>query len=170
MFVTLPSTPLGGARTPQGHTTSTPSTRSSLFAFSFSSLSRDRNRAFQHRKASHDTAAGLELPPGQLSNPRSPHLTQTSRKGTLNLHRAARFGGVQTNPLWSPAWGLPGGCSDPEGVSATYLDIFLLLVTVIQEVPGDRIELLVVALHLRDGGLDALQQLQQLLVLLQGGR
>lgn len=167
VFVTLSSTPLAGARNPQGHTTSIPRTRSSLSAFSFSSLSRDRNRAFQHRKASHDTVAGLELPPGQPSNPHSPHLSQTSRKGTLNFHSAAWFGGVQTNPLWLPAWGPPAGCSDPEGVSVTYLDVFLLLVMVIQEALSDRAELLIVPLHLRDGGLDALQQL---LVLLQGGR
>lgn len=50
LFVTLPRTPLAGTGAPQGHTTSIPCTRSSLSAFSFSSLSRDWNRAFQHRK------------------------------------------------------------------------------------------------------------------------
>ena len=58
------------------------------------------------QKASHDTAAGSELPPGQPSTPRSPSSPKTSEKGTLNLHRAAgRLAGGQI-----PCGPQPGVC------------------------------------------------------------
>ena len=105
---------------PQDRTTSSSSARSSFAALSLCSLSTDWNRTFQHRKHPMTPWPGWSCLPASPALPTPPHPPKTSGKGTLPLHRAAsRLAG--THPLWAPAGGLPGGCSDPSGVAATYL-------------------------------------------------